>query len=155
MKLRSIFHFLLDNRQVGSTSLLEKVSKNEDITIVVSTVKEKFNEKCITLEDISNNSQNGKPRRPILFDNHAIVEIVEHADKKISRLEMDIFARQELDELFSNIRKDFEKSHHKKSFFENLNFTYSSFAKYIEQQYPISQEANFNNKRDSLKFKLF
>lgn len=83
-KLDGLIKFAFNNRQVGTTTLLQKISEENDVIVIVlhSEEKTKFKGNVFTLMELENYPQ-GAERKPYLLDTSAIQYITEEAAKLI------------------------------------------------------------------------
>ena len=86
-KLEGLFSFCLTNRQTGTTTLLQKISEEHDVVIIVvnSEEKAKFNGKAFTLLEIEKNILPGKELKPFLLDNGTVQYIANEATTLIRK----------------------------------------------------------------------
>lgn len=83
-KLVGLRNFGRTNRQVGTTTLLQKISEENDVIVFVLhyTEKTKFKGEVYSLIELENYS-GGRQDKPYLLDNSAVQYIVEEATKLI------------------------------------------------------------------------
>jgi hypothetical protein len=98
MKLLHDFNlWVLGLRRSGTSSLLERIAKKEDVYILVPTEKEKrdpkWNGKALSFEDLR---KDGLKPKPILLDNHAMLEFSETAYRYAHKLEGELKDRNKL-----------------------------------------------------------
>lgn len=84
-KLDGLIKFAFNNRQVGTTTLLQKISEENDVIVVVVRSEEKTNFKgeVFTLLELVNYPQGATPK-PYILDNSAIRYITEESAKLIN-----------------------------------------------------------------------
>ena len=107
MKLFASFYtWILSLRRSGTTTLLEKIAKVHDVYILVPTEKEKrdkkWNGKAICFIDLD---KGGMKPKPILLDNHAMIEFSKHVYALVTELEAKVAAS---DALISKIKGDID-----------------------------------------------
>lgn len=122
MKLLHAFHmWILGMRRSGTSSLLEKIAKSNDVYILVPTEEEKrdrkWNGKAISFNDL--NKEGLKPK-PLLLDNHSMIKFSELAynyskelegklmdrNKLLSKIKADLIHFENRNEPFDGSKKD-------------------------------------------------
>lgn len=98
MRLLHDFHmWVLGLRRSGTSSLLEKIAKTYDVYILVPTEKEKndpkWNGKALSFNDLK---RDGVKPKPLLIDNHAMLEFSDLAYRYSKDLEGKLKERNDL-----------------------------------------------------------
>jgi len=95
--LHDFYQWVVGMRRSGTSSLLEKIAKTEDVYILVPTQKEKedkkWNGKALCFSDLERGAI--KPK-PILVDNHFMIELASKAIEYQSELERQTLYRNSL-----------------------------------------------------------
>lgn len=91
--LRELNHFLFNNRSSGTTTLIKKISDENDVHILVHNeeTKQNFGKNAINIQDLYENK--GLPPKPILVDNATFIELIKMVVNNISYLEQKIISR--------------------------------------------------------------
>lgn len=77
--LHHLFKFFISWRGAGTTTLIDKIAKENDCIVLVGQDTERKGDNYITFQDLYNHSYRGRSHKPILVDNHVLLEIVEQA----------------------------------------------------------------------------
>jgi len=95
--LHYFYQWVAGMRRSGTSSLLERIAQTEDVYILVPTQKEKddkkWNGKALCFSDLERGAI--KPK-PILVDNHFMIELADKAIKYQSELERKVRYRNAL-----------------------------------------------------------
>jgi hypothetical protein len=104
--IKNLYSFFLKNRRSGTTTLIQKIASKYDVYVIVpnSQSKENFGKSGITFNDLSTDKFNGLEPKPILVDNHTMLEILNYFDDRINELKNEINDR---DILLNSIRESF------------------------------------------------
>lgn len=114
--MNKLFKLLKDilffNRRNGSTSLLKRIAKTERVYILVENAEDKkdFGESAITLHDFKNIE--GKDLRPILVDNHLLMNIIDDVELKIYTLKNELSKKDRLINNINNLVKEYTNHNH-------------------------------------------
>ena len=120
----NLLSFMQEQRRSGTSTLLKKIAKENDVWILVPTEKEKdmFDGKGITFLDIENNKIKGQKPKPILVDNYTLIKLSEQALLEFSELRNKINSRNTL---IRNIKEEIK-------LFERENNTTFGAQQYLE-----------------------
>jgi len=100
----NILSFLFSQRQSGTTSLLKKIAKENDVWVLVAdeVQKKEFGDKAVSIEDL----KMGIPNKPILFDNYTIMKLTSLSQSEILNLLEKVRRRDELiDDIYQKTKK--------------------------------------------------
>jgi hypothetical protein len=89
--LADLYAFMLDMRRSGTTSTIKEIAEQKDVWVIVSDSDAK---RYLMIDDALSISDTGCPvkidKRPVLFDNAVIIEILEFAIKRMELLKHDL-----------------------------------------------------------------
>lgn len=95
--LHDFYTWVLSLRRSGTSSLLERIAKTEDVYVLVPTADEKKDKKwkgkALCFEDLK---RTGLKPKPILIDNHFMIELADRAYKYQLELESKVQVRNSL-----------------------------------------------------------
>lgn len=98
--------FVANQRGSGTTTLIKKIASENDVWVLVYDQKQKkqFGDSAITLGELAN--MDGYNSKPILIDNHALLELASTSDEEFKRLDSLIERRNKL---IKTIRDEIDK----------------------------------------------
>lgn len=108
-----LIRFFALNRGSGTTTLVKKISDENDVFVIVPTAQEaeQFNGKAITFNQLIEGKAEGLSKKPILLDNHTLIQLLEEVSIKFVDDDLKI---QKRDQLVANIKHQilkFEQGH--------------------------------------------
>jgi len=98
-RMKRFLEFLIENRQTGHTSLLNKIGKKHDIYIIVHNAKmvnefdSEVQSKIIPIDNIS--ILQAAPNKPVLLDNKILLDLLNDSIKNIEHKEDIIYYYKE------------------------------------------------------------
>lgn len=114
--LFDIYNFFISNRKCGTTTLLVKIAKENDVWVIVPDKKtgEQFGEKAITFSDLVRSK--GITPKPILVDNFTMLEICEKFHNNMVELEAEKRSRDVLIDEIEGAINNFRSYNKRKAF---------------------------------------
>jgi len=111
--LVKLYDFVLSMRRSGTSSFIKKIASENDVYILVATIEEKkeFGKNAISFGELD--KMKGKPPKPILIDNHAMLVGCNDLFTERQKLREQIKDRNELIEGIKNSIDIFERKHGK------------------------------------------
>lgn len=91
MRVLNVLHdlrmFLSHNRGSGTSTILKRIASEKDVYVLVSNerMRREFGDCAVTLDGLYN--KYGLDRKPILFDNHVLIVLVEEILDELNKLE--------------------------------------------------------------------
>jgi len=109
--LGDMYLFFKKLRGSGTTSLLAKIAKENDVWVIVNNFEEgiQFGDKAVTLDMLKDHAY-GFDNKPILIDNHVLLILLEESIHKIDDQEEAIRSRTEVLRTLKRAIKSFEIS---------------------------------------------
>lgn len=92
--VNELYDYTLATRSKGYTTMIKKMSEDNDILVVVNSSEDKSHffdidpKKLITMNDILNYKLRGQDKM-LLFDNHTLIKFMDLVSKRINELEED------------------------------------------------------------------
>lgn len=92
---KALLEFFLDMRISGTTTLIEKVDKTENIIVIVNSVEQKGKFKnAFSLSDLVNKKTRGISRKPYLLDNHVLLKVLGECEDNLDAMKQIIDSKQ-------------------------------------------------------------
>lgn len=107
--LRDMFIFFKKLRGSGTTTLLAKIAKENDVWVIVNNYEEgiQFGDKAVTLDKLKDRAY-GFDNKPILIDNHVLLFLLEESIHKFTEQEEAIKTRTEVLRTLKKAIRSFE-----------------------------------------------
>lgn len=105
-KLRNICQFLFNQRGSGTTTLIKKISDENDVYVLVPNeqIKRMFGKNAISVNDLYSDA--GLSPKPILMDNSMLLELVDNSLKEINHLNTKVNRRNQF---IKKIKEDIDQ----------------------------------------------
>lgn len=105
-KLRNICQFLFNQRGSGTTTLIKKISDENDVYVLVPNeqIKKVFGKNAISINDIYYNVRLSP--KPVLMDNSMLLELVDNSLKEINYLKTKVYKRNQF---IKKIKEDIDQ----------------------------------------------
>ena len=114
--LSNLFSFVTDLRRSGTSTLIQKVASENDVWVLVPNqqMKEKFGESGVTFDELDR--MKGCKSKPILLDNHSLLQLSELSLNEYERLDLMIKKRNRLIRTIRDEIRLFERENGQGSF---------------------------------------